>query len=74
MQYDFVSFRIVIILNFSEFFGRTAGSTVYDDFDPSRGPTVSQCKVEIKLIVPSICTVDGTSYSPPLIFPLSLVF
>lgn len=47
-------------------FGRAAGSTVYDDFDSFREPTVSQCKVEIKLIVPSFCTVDGTSYSSPI--------
>ena len=34
----------------------------------------SQCKVEIKLIVPSVCAVDGTSCSPPSFLPLSLVF
>lgn len=44
--------------------GKAVGGVVYDDFSPYRGPTVSQCKVEIISIVSAVCTVNDASHNP----------
>lgn len=50
------------------------GSTVYDDFNPSRGSTVSQCKVEIIVNSFSCCTADGASHNLPGYSILAFLF
>ena len=50
------------------------GSTVYDDFNPSRGSTVSQCKVEIIVNSFSCCTADGASRNLPGYSILAFLF
>ena len=50
------------------------GSTVYDDFNPSRGSTVSQCKVDIIVNSFSCCTADGASHNLPGYSILAFLF